>query len=323
MLSFVLYDPTEEQIIEGGRELLNRWRAEPATWLWLDVDGALDGELARELQTVFGLHPLALQDAARDRHPPKIEAFDGFTFLIYKGLSADSDDIDARTIQLALFVGERFLVTRHSARSLSVERLRARLAESPSLAGEGPAGAAVRLSRFIVDRYLRVLLEFEPRLEALEDQLLDGQGESVLTELAAHKSALTRLQRVFYYHTAVASHLHHTVHPGFNEDQVHAINDVREQQERVGSLAALYYQIASDLIEGYISVASHRLNQIMRVLTVVTVIFVPLSFLAGIYGMNFDVIPELRWRWGYYALVAVMATIVVTLLLTFRRKGWL
>ena len=111
--------------------------------------------------------------------------------------------------------------------------------------------------------------------------------------------------------------------PGLSTDDDHAITDLYEQQERARSLADLFYGLASDLAEGYISVASHRLNHIMRVLTIITAVFVPLSFLAGIYGMNFENMPELDSRWGYFTLLGVMGLVAATLLLTFRHKKWL
>jgi len=103
----------------------------------------------------------------------------------------------------------------------------------------------------------------------------------------------------------------------------HELRDVFEHQERANSLASLYYEVSSDLTEGYISLASHRLNNIIRVLTIITAIFVPLSFLAGVYGMNFEYMPELKSHLGYFAVLTVMATVAVTLILLFRRNRWL
>ena len=323
MLTAQLYDNDHEAATLGGAELLDDWEKNPGTTLWLDIDGPLDEATSQLLRTRLGLHTLALMDASRDRHPPKIEDFEDHTFVIYKGLAAGSDNIDCGTIQIALFVGERFLVTRHSGPSPSIERLRQELAGDTTPENHRPDTLAIRLSRLIVDRYLKILLALEPRLEVLEQRLMGEGGDQTLGELVAHKSDLTRLQRVFHYHTEVAKNLKDGSHPGFRPDQRHATHDVYEHQDRAGSLAALYYQLASDLIEGYISVSSHRLNQIMRVLTIITAIFVPLSFLAGIYGMNFENMPELHSRWGYFTLLAVMAVVATTLLLTFRRKRWL
>lgn len=306
----------------GSIELLEQWRNDTNTTLWLNIDGPVDEDIAQLLEEQIGLHPLSISDASRDRHPPKIEDFDDYTFLIFKGLSADSESIDCSNIQIALFIGERFLVSRHSGVSPSIDRLRQDVEADTRLFSSGPGAMTVHLGRLIIDRYLKILLDLEPRLEFLEESLMGSAGDAVLAELVTHKSDLIRLQRTFYYHTQVVSVLNKLPHPGFTTDEQHGLTDVYEHQERVGSLCNMYYQLASDLIEGYISVSSHRLNQIMRVLTIITAIFVPLSFLAGIYGMNFDHMPELHSPSGYFSLIAVMGLIATFLLVLFYRKKW-
>jgi magnesium transporter len=322
ILRFQLFHKDLNTQVVGGMELLEQWAADSNTILWFDIDGAIDETTAQLLHERIGLHPLAIQDASRERHPPKIEEFDDYTFLLYKGLSADSESIDCSTIQIALFVGERFLVSRHSGESPSIARLRKEIEDDVSLFARGPGAMTVRLARFMVDRYLKILLDLEPRLEFLEESLMGEAGDAVLAELVTHKSDLTRLQRTFYYHTEVVRELDNLPHPGFTAEEQHGLTDVYEHQERVGSLCSMYYQLASDLIEGYISVSSHRLNQIMRVLTIITAIFVPLSFLAGIYGMNFEYMPELHSPWGYFGLITAMGIIATALLFLFYRKKW-
>lgn len=321
MITTRLFHKDSNTQTKGGIELLDQW-GDDNTSLWLNIEGPLDDETAIILNKRLGLHFLALQDAARDRHPPKIEDYDDHTFLIFKGLSAESETIDCKTIQISLFVGEKFLVTRHSGPSRSIKRLGDDLDADPKLFKEGTGALAVRIGRVMVDRYLKILLDLEPRLETLEERLMGDAGDEVLGELVAHKSDLTRLQRFFHYHTHITHSLTQTLHPGFLPAQRHGLIDVYEQQERVGSLCALYYQLAADLIEGYISLSSHRLNGIMRVLTIITAIFVPLSFLAGVYGMNFEYIPELKFGWGYFILLGTMALIAGTLLYVFHRKRW-
>ncbi len=309
----------------GGEALVEVWRKEPNAMIWVDLIGNDKDEEKEWLKTTFGLHNLAIQDAQRDRHPPKIEAFsDDNTFILLRGLSADSADIDFKTIQLALFVGERFMVTRHNGPSTSVQRLEGLLSEQPLSKFSEVSKLALHLCRLMAQRYLAILLALEPRLEELEELMLSDPDDTMLAELIRYKSDLKRLQRFATYHEQLFAEMKNKEFPGFSDvDRSHEINDVWEQHERTESLARLYYETASDLIEGYISVASHRLNQIMKVLTIVMAVFVPLSFLAGIYGMNFENMPELHSPSGYFILLGVMATIATILLMGFRKMKWL
>jgi magnesium transporter len=307
----------------GGRELVDHWKANERTLLWLDMGNEPDGAAARLLHEEFGLHPLAVQDALRERHPPKFEDFGDYTFLLFRGLSADSRDTDFSTIQLALFVGRRFLVTRHSAESPSTDRLWREVQDDPERFAAGPGVLALRLCRIMVDRYLGILLALEPRLEELEDEILRSPRDELLGELAGYKSSLKKLRRILAYHQQVFTVLRSGASPLFGVAVAHELNDVCEHQERAVSLSGLYYELAVDLVESYLSLASHHLNRIMKVLTIVTAIFVPLSFLAGLYGMNFENIPELHARSGYFILLGVMAGIVVLLLALFRKMRWI
>ena len=312
------------QPLTGSLDLLEAWRNEPGAVIWMDLTDNPKTDEAQLLEQHFGLHPLAIQDAQRDRHPPKLEAFENHTFLLLKGLSVDSQGIDFKTIQLALFVGERFLVTRHSGRSVSVELLSAALEQHPAPMTGSPAAMALKLCRFMANRYTKILLDLEPRLEELEEEMLADPDDKILSELIRHKSDLKRLRRYATYHEQLFRDFRENSFPQFSDgEHGHQITDVWEQYERIESLATLYHDMAADLIEGYISVASHRLNQIMKVLTIVTAVFVPLGFLAGIYGMNFEYMPELHSPSGYFILLGVMALIATTLLIVFRKIRWL
>jgi magnesium transporter len=319
----MLQETPDGRLAVGGSEFIERWKSDERTLIWLDLGDEPPEEEGRLLREEFGLHPLAVSDALRDRHPPKLELFEECTFLLFRGLSAESKDTDFSTIQLALFVGRRFLITRHSADSPSTDQLWREVQENPGCFTPGPAALALRLCRIMVDRYLGILLALEPRLEELEDEILSSPRDELLGELAGYKSDLKKLRRIFAYHQQVFSALRNGDYPLFGTEIVHELNDVYEHQERAVSLSGLYYELAVDLVESYISLASHHLNQIMKVLTIVTAIFVPLSFLAGLYGMNFENIPELHARSGYFILLGVMAGIAVALLALFRKKRWL
>jgi magnesium transporter len=318
-----LYDTVSGHLEEGDRKLVEDWKQDANKLLWLDLYDEPDDIATQLLCGELGLHPLAVQDALRERHPPKVEAFENYTFLLFKGLSQVSESLDFTTLQLAQFVGKRLLVTRHSAESRSVNRLWEEIRQNASRMANGPAILALQLTRIMVEHYLQLILGLEPRLEELEEEILTQPRDEILGELSGYKTDLKKLRRVFVYHQQIFSTLKtHTI-ANFGEEVTHELNDVYEQQERAGSLTILYYELAADLIDSYISIASHHLNQIMKVLTIITAIFVPLSFLAGIYGMNFEHMPELHSSSGYFILLGVMLGIATLLLLVFRKKRWL
>lgn len=323
MIRTLLYRPGTGTITCGAEELIAHWEAEPDSLLWANFFEHEPEQERALMASRFGLHKLAIQDAQRDRHQPKIEAFPDYVFILLKGLGPDTGSFEFGTIQIALFIGKRFLITRHSGRSSSIERLLAELQADPSGCAGGPAALALRLSRISVDRYVQRLMTLEPRLEVLEQEIIDNPNDGLLAELTGYKTDLRKFRRVLLYHVQVFEELKQHPPPQVGADHVHEVRDVFENQERASSLATLYYEVATDLSEGYISMASHRLNNIMKVLTIVTVVFVPLSFLAGIYGMNFENMPELRSRSGYFVLLSLMGGIAATLLFVFRRKRWL
>ncbi|MDF1659264.1 MAG: magnesium transporter CorA family protein [Verrucomicrobiales bacterium] len=319
----LLFDPDNKDLLSGGSELVVKWEKQETATIWLHIEGPIDKEAQKLLIERFNLHRLGIQDASRDRHPPKIEEFPDHTLIIVKALTDDTEDIAFSTLQLALFVGERFLITRSSEHCNAVEELFRLEEENPRRIKKSPGSISCRLIRLFIEHYLTILLELETSLEELEGTLSDSMNDTTLEEVTGYKGGLKRLRRISIYHEQLLHKLQSSPNPGFPEDLVHEINDLHEQQERVGSLTLLFYELSSDLIDGYLSISSHRLNQIMKVLTIVTAIFVPLGFLAGIYGMNFANMPELQSETGYFILLSVMGTIVIILLTTFRRKKWL
>lgn len=322
MIRTVLFDPDTKSGQCGGEELISKWQQSETGVLWLDLESD-DAEHDRAVLSEFGIHPLAIQDALRPRHPPKIERFDKYWFILMRGLDADSDGINFGAIQLSIFVGERFLLSRHSRRSVSANWLYDRLARDPVWMADGPGSLAVRLSNRLARRYVELLLELEPRLDEIEEEMFEQPDDDLLSELTQYKSRLRKLTRIANYHQQIASTLRGTNDSLFDASLTHRVVDLYEQVERTQSLASLYYQIATDLTDGYLGISSHRLNRVMQILTIITVIFVPLTFLAGIYGMNFENMPELSTRTGYFVVIGIMFVIAAMQLIYFRRKRWM
>ena len=308
----------------GGAELIAQWRADPVSRIWLNLYSVAEQDEAAVFDA-FGLHALAIRDARRERHPPKVELFENHIFILLSELEEEDPDLNFSVAQLAMFAGQRFLITRHQAPSASIRHwLSAN--ELPTLLRTGGIHLAMELSISAARRFVDMLLEFEPRLSELEDEIQDRPDDSTMAELTQYRTRLRKLRRLFNYEAEVFESLRLVKTDYFNassHEYRHLMIDVYEKYERLLSLSTLYYELAGDLVDGYISLTNHALNNTMRVLTAITAIFVPLSFVAGLYGMNFVYMPELGWRWGYFAVLGFMATVIVVLLAVFRKKRWL
>ncbi len=321
MIRVTLFDPAVG-LSEGGAELIAEWERNAAANIWVVLENEPRETEAELLANRFGIHHLAMTDAFRERHPPKIEEFQNNTFILMKGLDGASTSIDLDTIQLSMFVGERFLVTRSSGHSVSTARVLAELV-SGDLPPDIPSPAlALRLCRTVADRFLPLLLAVEKRLEEMEIEMLEHPGDELLGELVKQKGDLKRVLRILQYHAQIFMSATANAPLQLAQHQ-HELVDVQEQLDRLLSLTRLYYELTDDLMSGYLSLSAHRLNQIMQTLTIVTVIFVPITFMAGVYGMNFEFMPELGFRGSYFILLGSMLMVVASILVFFHRRGWI
>jgi magnesium transporter len=323
MINVYLYDGSI--YTRGGAELIQLPLADNAM-LWIDIEQE-SAEAEQRIFDQFGCHPLTIQDARRLRHPPKTEHFSDQSFVLVRELDTEHQGLAFDTLQVASFIGSNFLITRHDNPSPAITSWLAstKLSALSALMARGPMVLFASITNSMGLAYLDLLLDFEPALSEYEDTLLSTQGDSVLRDLIGCKTWLRKLKRLHSYHDRVYSELltHLKQEHGEERDAIHSATDVYEKFERLNSLSALYYDLAGDLIDGHISLTSHNLNETMRILTVVTAIFVPLGFLAGLYGMNFDNIPELHHPNGYFFLVGFMVIIATSLVAIFKRNKWL
>ncbi|MFG6667019.1 magnesium/cobalt transporter CorA [Halomonas sp. HNIBRBA4712] len=321
MIRSMLTSPDGSQQI-GGEELIEQWREAPHSHIWIDLQGE-EQTVERTLLERFECHPLAIQDAHKERHPPKIEEFENHTLIIYRGISSFDAELNFVPQQVSFFIGERFLITLHPGEAMSIERLFN--AQGGALLAQSPERAALRVMYTSAGFYSDSLLEFETALSDLEDELLEDGNDALMRRIISYRSKLVKMRRIFSYHKGITQELTAYDYEHLPRDQsetLYAINDVAERFERLYTLTQMYYDICGDLVDGYISISSHQLNITMRILTVITAIFVPLTFIAGIYGMNFEVMPELGWRYGYFFVWALMLVIAGALVWYFQRKKW-
>ncbi|MBD1388954.1 magnesium transporter CorA family protein [Neiella sp. HB171785] len=313
---------SEQSITMGDEQLIKQWQNDSG-FIWIDFVRE-PKEQERALLAELGCHTLAIEDAQRDRRPPKVESFDHLSLVLYRGFSKTEELLDVKTMALSAFVGDRILITRRTEPSLGVEAMW----QDEQLAHyvQSPALLLSKILNASAIRYTESVLEAEDEISELEDAMLTRSNDELMNRLIILKSHLRKLHRIKSYHVKLVRQIltGDINHFSMDDTEVkHSFRDVYDKFERLESLTALYYDLCGDLIEGYISLSSHQLNKTMQLLTVVSAIFVPLTFIAGIYGMNFEHIPELSFKYGYFVLWGFMAFMASALLILFRRKRWL
>jgi len=322
MIRTLLRDKAGE-IHTGGIEQVDQWRNDQQGNIWLDIQAAPSDDI-RTLLESLGCGSLAITDSFRKRHPPKIEALQDSTFLLFRGISKIHENLEVVHQQIGIWVGERLLITYHRESSISVVHLWEQ--EQAESTCRSPGVLALKLLHYASGRYLEAMLEFEERLADLEDGLLGDRSEEDMKQLVAYRSQLRRLRRVFSYHKEVATQVLNFPEqylPALEDEWGTLRRDLYDRCERLFSLCSMYYELCGDLVEGHISLSSHNLNQTMKVLTIISALFIPLTFIAGIYGMNFEFMPELTWRNAYFFVLTFMAILTTGLLILFRKIKWL
>ncbi len=288
------------EYLTGNEELVERWRQDKCGFIWIDLEGERPADEKTILQSLK-CHQLAIEDVQRFRHPPKTETFDEHTLILYRGLSEFKKDLTFKQMTIALFAGDRCLISCHQRPSRGITHFWEHARQENLLVS--PGLLASKIMRFSVGCYLDSILEFEPYLNEIEDSMQEKPSDEIMRELIAYKSRLRKLKRIFSYHERLVTNLLKDIPQRLIDedgDIEHGLQDLFERCERLNSLCTMYFEICGDLINGYLSISSHQLNNTMKVLTVITAIFVPLTFIVGVYGMNFDNMPELHWQYGYY-----------------------
>ena len=293
--------------------------------LWLDVRGHESAVVCeRVLTDVFKVHPLVLEDMFQDAPLPKVEDFDDYAYIVVHGLDRRSEDPEnTTTIELDLLVGRRWLVTHHTDSLRSTESVEVEIRKSTKLFAKGPSFLAHAIIDQLADHYGPLMDRFEADIEALEVTVLQEDDHNPTVEIFALRRALSKIKRVAVYQQEVARRLARGEFDHIEAAALPFFRDLADHFARVADLADNSRDTLNAIFETYRSVQSQKLNEVMKVLTILSTVMLPLTFIAGIYGMNFDVMPELRWKYGYAFAIALMVATTATLLIFFRRRRWL
>jgi magnesium transporter len=276
------------------------------------------------LANVLGLHPLTVEDIWATRSQPKLEDYDDYLYLIIHGVAGThAGEIDL--IELDIVLGPTYVVT-HDPSGM-VEPVRAELARSPRLLQKGAAWLTHALLDVAIDRYLPVVDDLDRQIEVLENEVLrkagTRQGPPILRQILGFKRLLLGLRRMSIHQREMLLRLARGEFEEIPREAMPFYRDIYDHFLRVTDLIENYRDLVTSALEAYLSVQSNRMNEIMKALTLISTVMLPITFIAGLYGMNFKYMPELESPWGYPACLLLMAAIVMVALIWFRQKGWI
>jgi magnesium transporter len=290
---------------------------------WIDVQGLGDEAVLRRIGTIFDVHPLALEDAVNVPQRAKSEVYPHQQLVIAR-LPILGEDGDVATPQVCLMIGPRYLLTFQERFFGFFDAVRERLRSGLGpMRSAGPDYLAYALLDAMIDHYYPLAAHVSEELETLEDEIIAHPRPDALTRLHQIRRQLAVLRRVAWPQREAVSTLVREKTPFVSESVQVYLRDTYDHISQIVEMIDSAREMAVGLSELYLSTLGNRTNEVMKVLTLMSSIFIPLTFVAGIYGMNFENMPELHAERGYYAVLVVMTVMAVTMVVYFRRKGWI
>ncbi len=325
--------PCRISVVRYGTDILEELPDVPAAELspgllrapmtWIDVQGLGDAAVLSRLSELFQIHPLALEDAVNIPQRPKYEAYDAHQLFISRMVRSDAQ-VSLDIEQVSIFMGPGYVLTLQEHYGDVFDPIRKRLrANKGPIRRSGPDYLAYALIDAVLDGYYPVVETIGEHLHDLEEAILSQPSRSTLQQIHVLRRQLLALRRAVWPQREAVAHLMREDNAVVTPPVREYLRDCHDHAVQIVDVIETYRELAGNLMEIYLSGLSQRTNEVMKVLTIMASIFIPLTFLAGVYGMNFQYLPELHYRWAYPAVLGLMLAIGVGMLLYFHHRGWL
>ena len=291
---------------------------------WINVDGLHEIDVIEKIGMHFGIHPLVLEDILNTGQRTKAEEFENYLYIVLKMLIYDETAEHISAEQVSLVLGPHFLISFQEKEGDVFNFVRERIRKARGrIRKSGCDYLAYALMDAVVDHYFVILEKLGEKIEHLEEQLLEETASWMLEEIHHLKREMIFLRKQIWPLREVLNSLVKDPSDLIRETTHIFLRDVYDHTIQVIDTIESYRDVLSGVSDLYLSTVSNRMNEVMKVLTIIATIFIPLTFIAGIYGMNFEYMPELKWHWSYPVLWLLLILIFVAMLLWFRRKKWL
>jgi len=291
---------------------------------WINIDGLHELGVIEKIGTHFGIHPLILEDIVNTGQRPKVDDFEEYIYIVFKMLIFDETTFHISSEQVSLILGPHFLISFQETEGDVFNFVRERIRKGRiQMRKSGPDYLAYALVDAVVDHYFLILEKIDEKIEQFEDRVYSDPTPEILLAIHDLKREIIYFRKQVWPMREVLNTWQKTESPLVQQANKVFIRDVYDHTIQVIDTIESFRDIIAGMMDLYLSAVSNRMNEVMKVLTIIATIFIPLTFFAGIYGMNFKFMPELEWKWSYPVLWAVLMVIFVSMLFYFRRKKWL
>ncbi len=292
---------------------------------WVHVQGLQDIGLMEQLAQQYGLHPLTMEDILNVQQRPKIEEFDDYIFITLKILKPKTKQQTFTAKNLSLVMGKDFVLSFEDERSTLFDSISERIQRHPDqwLKKGSDDYLIYRLIDTVVDGYFFVLEKISDQLEKMEDLIITNPSKRNARSIYQLKQQIFQIRKIIWPLREILNHLLNAEKNLISDSTKLYLRDVQDHASQAMDIVETFRDMLSNMLDVYLSSLSYRMNEIMKVLTVIATIFMPITFISSIYGMNFHYMPELNWRWAYPAVLGLMVVIVLWMLQFYRRKKWL
>lgn len=295
-----------------------------STTSWINVDGLHEATLMQSLGSTFGISPLILEDIVNTGQRPNLEEYPETIFVTLKMLFLSEDEATINAEQLSAVLQPKSLLTFQEKPGDVFEPVRERIrTQSGRLRKLGPDYLLYTLLDCVFENYLKVLEIMGERIEEFDEEVLSNPTHELLEEINAYRREIAYIRKAVRPAKEIAVKLAKTDNELVSPEIHHFLRDLADMAEQANDSVEIYREMLNDHLNSYNMAITNRLNDVMKFLTIFATIFIPLSFLAGVYGMNFETMPELHYQYGYYSLLGFMLCVVVVMLGFFKKKKWI
>jgi magnesium transporter len=312
-----------EEIPNAGLDDCVRLKNSPGI-TWININGISDTRLIQTVAGLFSLHPLTSEDIAVANQRPKAEEFEHYIFFALKMLTYDAKTNAIENENVSVVLGENYVISFQEHEGDVLDPLRARIRSGKGrLRGAGADYLAYAIMDGVVDEYFVVLEKLGDHIEEIDEQILAEPDAGLMKELHRLKREVLFLRKIIWPLREQIAAIEKNGSRLFGDSTRPFLRDLYDHTIEIIDMVETSRDIVGGMHDTFLSSISNRMNEVMKVLTIIGTIFIPLTFIAGIYGMNFDHMPELKWSWGYYGILAFMAALALGMLAIFKKRKWL